>query len=216
MTPARPSAIIVEDHPLVAQGLRSLLQATIDVLDIVSHADALPDALVRNRPDLVLLDLAMPDRNGLELLPVIRETLADARILIVTMHLDRVLADLALELGAHGFVPKEATAEELREAIEVVLDGRTFVSPRVPARRSHGDRMGAPPILDQLTPRQRDILRLTVLGRTAAEIGAELHLSPRTVEYHRRSVRRILGVSSEAALVRYVLAAGYDPDGDRA
>jgi DNA-binding NarL/FixJ family response regulator len=192
----------------VAQGLRALIQAHHDVLDIVCDARAVPDALLRYRPDLVLLDLSMPHVNGLELLPLIKRTSPSTRVLVVTMHLDRAFADLALSKGALGFVPKEASAVELHDAIAAVLAGRRHVSPRVPLKAYRDSEAMRAPALERLTPRQREILRLTAQGLTAAETGDVLGLSQKTIEFHRSRIRHLLGVPNEWAMVRLAVMAG--------
>lgn len=208
--------VIAEDHPLVAQGLRALLVPEYDVAALVEDAREVESVVAEQHPDLLLLDLSMPHRNGLELLEVMRARFPRLRVLIVTMHLDRAFADLAFQNGADGFVPKEATAEELRGAIAAVLRGERYLSPRVPRR---GYRAGEPveeELLERLTPRQRQILRLMGEGRSAAEIAALLGVSPRTVEFHRAGLRRVLGIATELGLVQFAavarLGAGGPPD----
>ncbi len=204
----RASVLIVEDHPLVAQGLRALIQAQHDVVDIVQDSRLVTRALLQYRPDLVLLDLSMPYLNGVELLQKIRRRWKRLKVLVVTMHLDKSIADLAFKAGADGFVPKEAPADELRGAIAAVLAGERYLSPRVPRRASQDAESLGNPLLERLTSRQRQILRLVAEGRTAAEIGEDLGVSPRTVEYHRASIRRLLGISTEWGLVRFAVLAG--------
>ena len=204
----RASVLIVEDHPLVAQGLRALIQKHHDVLDIVQDSRLVKRALLQYRPDLLLLDLSMPHLNGIEVLQQIRRRWKRLTVLVVTMHLDKDLADLAFKAGANGFVPKEASADELRQAIAAVLAGEQYLSPRVP-RRGHWDAdVLHNPKLERITARQLEILRLVAEGKTAAEIGDELGVSPRTVEFHRANIRRVLGISSEWGLVRFAVLAG--------
>jgi DNA-binding NarL/FixJ family response regulator len=197
--------LIADDHPLVGQGLRALLRPSCVVGGVVHDAREIVAQVERVRPQLLLLDLSMPHRNGLELLPELRTAFPDLKIIVVTMHLDRGLADLALERGAHGFVPKEASAEELNEAIERVLEGGTYVSARVP-KRAYRDGAGFDdPDLDRLTPRQRQILDLIAEGKTSEEIAEALGVSLRTVEFHRSGIRRTLGITSEFGLVQFAI-----------
>jgi DNA-binding NarL/FixJ family response regulator len=138
---------------------------------------------------------------------VLRERFPSLRILVVTMHLDRALADQAFLNGADGFIPKEAPAEELQTAIVTVLHGRHYLSPRVP-RRGFGDGMTlADARLERLTPRQRDVVRLLGQGKTTPEIAVLLGLSERTVEFHRAGARRALGITTEWGLVRFAILA---------
>jgi DNA-binding NarL/FixJ family response regulator len=204
----RTRLLIVEDHPLVAQGLRALLTPRYDIVGIVRDPLRVLQTIGRAEPEVVLLDLSMPRRNGLELLPSIREAYPDVKVLIVTMHLDRALADMAFKAGAHGFVPKESTAVELRGAIEAVLRGEKFLSNRVPKRAYRDTEALGEPVLDRLTKRQVEILRLVAEGKNVAEIADVIGLSPRTVEFHRASIRRTLGITSEWNLVRWAILAG--------
>lgn len=204
----RPRLVIVEDHPLVAQGLRALLEPHYDVAEVVLDARGAMAVLERVEPAAVLLDLSMPRRNGIDLLPTIRRDLPNIKVLVVTMHVDKALADLAFKAGAHGFVPKESTAIELRAAIAAVLRGEKFLSPRVPKRAYRGTDVLGNPNLDRLTPRQLHILRLIGEGRNGNEIAETLGVSPRTIEYHRAGIRRALGIATEWGLVRYAIVAG--------
>ena len=200
--------MIVEDHPLVAQGLRALLEGHYEVAEMIQDPSLVLPALARVRPALVLLDLSMPERNGIELLPLIKRAMPTVKVLVVTMHLDRALANLAFKAGADGFVPKEATAEELRGAIDAVLKGERFLSPRVPKRAYRGVGVLGNPAMDRLTPRQLEILKLMGEGKSGPEVATALGLSPRTIEFHRARMRHVLGVPSESGLMRFALAFG--------
>jgi DNA-binding NarL/FixJ family response regulator len=204
----RVRLLIVEDHPLVAQGLRALLEPHHDVVAIVNDGNKVVATIARTEPDIVLLDLSMPRRNGLELLPELRSTFPALKVLVVTMHVDRGLADLAFRAGADGFVPKEATARELRAAIAAVVGGERYLSPRVPKRAYRAANVIGDPSLDRLTPRQLQILKLLGEGKNGAEIAEALSLSPRTIEFHRAGIRRVLGIANEWGLVRYAIVAG--------
>lgn len=201
----RALVLICDDHPLVSHGLRSLLAPGFTAVGVVSDGREVIGEIARTRPDILLLDLSMPHRNGLELIPEIRAAFPAVKILVVTMHVDRALADLALQGGAHGFIPKEASAEELNGAIEAVLAGRTLISARVPKRSFRDGAAVDHPALDRLTPRHHQILRLIGDGKSTSEIGAELGVSPRTVEFHRASIRKSLGIASETGLMRFAI-----------
>jgi DNA-binding NarL/FixJ family response regulator len=172
---------------------------------VVNDGREVMNEIERTRPDILLLDLSMPHRNGLELLPDITAAFPALKVLVVTMHVDRALADLALQKGAHGFIPKEASAEELNGAIDAVLAGKLFISPRVP-RRSFRDQAALQhPALDRLTPRHLQILRLIGDGKSTNEIADEIGVSPRTVEFHRASIRKALGITTEWGLMRFAI-----------
>lgn len=193
---------------MVAQGLKALLADHHEVVGIVHDSSKVISTVERLEPDVVLLDLSMPRRNGLELLPELRRAHPSVKVLVVTMHVDRGLADMAFKAGAHGFVPKEATARELRAAIAGVLSGERYLSPRVPKRAYRGAGLTRDPALDRLTPRQLEILTLLGEGKTGSEIAETLHLSTRTIEFHRAGLRRVLGIATEWGLVRYAIVAG--------
>lgn len=209
--------LIVEDHPLVAQGMRAMLeQHGYEVAEVVLDSERAVEAAERTRPDLVMLDLSMPGKNGIELLPQLRKVRPAMKVLVVTMHQDRTIANLALGKGANGFVPKESTPHELLEAIAAVLKGERYVSPRVPNRAYRGSGALGNPALDRLTPRQLQILKLMGEGKTGPEVAHALGLSPRTIEFHRARMRHALGVTTEAGLVQYAIALGLSggPDAD--
>lgn len=205
MTRERPRLVIVDDHRLLVQGLQEMLGRRYDVVGVAYAGDELLELLRHTPADAVLLDLSLPGRGGLELLPEIRALQPELRVLVLTMHVDRILAEAALAAGATGFVPKDAGMEELERALESVLAGRTFLSDRVPPI-SH--RVGLDAVhasLARLTPRQQTILRLIGNGKTSAEIAAKLGLTESTITFHRQRIRRALGLASEWELVRHAI-----------
>jgi len=201
----RSLVLICDDHPLMSQGLRSLLNPSLLVVGVVNDGRDVLDEIERTRPEILLLDLSMPHRNGLELLPDIVRAFPELKILVVTMHVERAIADLAIQKGAHGFIPKEASADELNRAISAVLEGETFISPRVPRRAIRGSAALEHPALDRLTPRHLQILRLIGDGKSTGEIAEALGVSPRTVEFHRASIRKALGITTEWGLMRFAI-----------
>ncbi len=201
----RTGVLICDDHPLMSQGLRALLKPSLVPVGVVNDGREVMNEIERTKPDILLLDLSMPHRNGLELIPEIAKSFPALRILVVTMHVDRALADLAIQGGAHGFIPKEASAEELNGAIDTVLSGKTFISPRVPKRSFRDNSVVQHPGLDRLTPRHLQILKLIGDGKSSAEIGDLLGVSPRTVEFHRASIRKSLGITTEWGLMRFAI-----------
>jgi DNA-binding NarL/FixJ family response regulator len=201
----RASILIADDHPLMSQGLRAILRPNYVVVGVVNDGREVHAVVESTKPDIVLLDLSMPHRNGLELIPELLAAFPALRILVVTMHVDRALADLALQAGAHGFVPKESSAEELNTAIQEVLEGRRYVSPKIPRRSFRDGAAVEHPELDRLTPRHLQILQLIGDGKSTAEIAETLGVSPRTVEFHRASIRKALGITSEWGLMRFAI-----------
>jgi DNA-binding NarL/FixJ family response regulator len=201
----RARLVLADDHELIARGLEKLLMDRYDVLGVAHSGAELLELLAHETPDCVLLDISMPDRNGLEILPELRAVRPNLKILMLTMYVDRVLADTALSLGAHGFVPKDCGVEELRTAIDEVLAGNIHVSPRIPKRTDRSGLAATHPSLAALTPRQHEVLRLLGEGKSTEGIARTLHLMVSTVSYHRAHLRKKLGIDTEWGLIRYAV-----------
>ncbi len=210
---ARARLIIADDHLMVVEGLRRALEPTFTIAAVAHSGNDLLALLPTTEADCLLLDMGMPDRNGLDLMPDIRALRPGLKVLVVTMHLDRVLAETVLHAGAHGFVPKDSGVDELEEAIRTVLAGERYLSPRVP-RTSNRLGLGAMhPGMAQLTPRQHEIVRLLGLGRSSAEIAQALGLTERSIQFHRANIRKTLGLSSEFELTRHAILFAVEQDG---
>jgi DNA-binding NarL/FixJ family response regulator len=203
----RPRILLAEDHALFSQGLRAMIGDTYNVLAVVSDGAEVTAAVQRYHPDVLLLDLSLPNRTGMDILGDLQTLDPAVRVVVVTMHVDPVLVDAAIKLGAAGFVPKDSDLDELRTAIAEVLDGRRYVSPRLPRRGQHGgrlDRMG----FDRLTPRQQEIVQMIGQGRATEDMAATLGLSHHTINFHRKNIRRQLGLENDWALLRYAILVG--------
>jgi two-component system response regulator NreC len=192
-------ALLVDDHQIVRSGVRHVLEAS-GTIDVVGEASGVHEALDRARalrPDVVVLDLTLRDGSGLDVIADLREL--GARVVILSMQDEPVYARKAFELGAQGYVVKDAADEELVAAIDIVLADRIYVHPALAARLV----MREPE--DDLTDREREILRLIALGYTNQEIAGQLFLSVRTIEAHRRHILDKLRLSTRAQLVQYAL-----------
>jgi len=214
VTEGRPRLVIADDHRVVVQGLQQLLGGRFDIVGVAYAGDELLALLASTPSDALLLDLSLPGRNGLDILPEIRALQPDLNVLVLTMHADRVLAEASVAAGALGFVPKDAGMDELELALAQVLAGRRYVSPRVP-KSSHKvalDAMHAS--LARLTERQQTILRLLGQGLSSAEIGQKLGLSENTITFHRRRIRAILGLATEWELMRQAILVHLATDGE--
>jgi DNA-binding NarL/FixJ family response regulator len=201
---ARARLLMAEDHDMVAQGFRAMLGRDCEIVEVVRDGQDVVPAVRKHKPDVLLLDLSLPHRTGMDILTELRQTMPDVRVVIVTMHVDPVLVDAAMSLGAAGFVPKDAGVEELKAAIGEAVAGRRYVSRRVRRRGPRGnavDRMG----FSQLTPRQQEIVRMIGRGLKGEEIAEQLGLTLHTVKFHRKNIARMLGLESEWAMVRYAL-----------
>ena len=199
--------LLAEDHELVGQGLRAMLSEDYEILDIVQDGAHVVAAAKRHKPDLLLLDLSLPNRTGIDLLPELLKMNPKLKVLVLTMHVDPHLADMANALGARGFIPKNSSLEELREAIEVIRKGRRYLSPKIPDHGYRGSVAG-PMGFDQLTTHQQRIVRLMAKGLSSEEIGEELGVSVHTVAFHRKNIRRALGVKNDTEMHRYAILVG--------
>ena len=202
----RPRLVLVDDHQLLLESLRLALQSDYDIVATATEGLAVLPLCREVRPDAILLDLSLRDRSGLEIIADLRSELPAIRIVVITMHADRIMADASLESGAHGFVPKDAGIPELISAVNAVLQGNRFVSDRIPkhptSRSTEPDlAMG----LAQLTPRQRRIVRMIGEGRRTADIAADIGVSVPTVTFHRSLIRKALGLDSEWSLLKYAI-----------
>jgi two-component system response regulator NreC len=191
--------LLVDDHQIVRSGVRKVLEGA-GAVEVVGEASGVREALDLTRslqPDVVVLDLTLRDGSGLDVIAEMRET--GARVVILSMQDEPAYARKAFELGAQGYVVKDAADEELAGAIDAVLADRIYVHPTLAARLV----MREPQ--DDLTERERGILRLIALGYTNQEIAGQLFLSVRTIEAHRRHILDKLRLSTRADLVRYAL-----------
>ena len=202
----RSTVLLADDHAIVREGLARLFgEQEFEVVGAVGDGHLLVDAAKRLRPDVIVTDISMPGLSGLDVLARLKTEGLDSKIIVLTMHADASLATMALRAGASGFVLKEAAGEELLAAVRQALQGRVYLTPVLTKdvmERMSGSAESAEP---QLTPRQRDVLRLIVKGQRMKEIAANLGLSTRTVETHKYEMMETLGLHSTAELVRYAL-----------
>jgi len=207
----RPRIILADDHPIVAEGLRSLLAARYDVVGVVADGRALLEAASLLEPDVVVADISMPLINGIEATLRLRQEQPHIKVVILTMHREEAYVRRAMEAGAAGYVLKVAAADELLTAVDAALAGKTFVTPGLADHLNGHLRRDADRVQDpagSLTPRQREVLQLVAQGKTAKEIGAILGLSARTVESHKYELMQALGVERSAELVQFAVKHG--------
>jgi len=201
--------LVCDDHALLRAGLRRLLEShrDIEVAGEASNADEAVERAAALEPDVVLLDIVMPGRNGIEALPDILSAAPETRVLVLSMQDDPSYVRRAFAAGASGYLLKEAADEELIEAVREVAEGRRYVHPLLGAKLASAEAPSADGS-DPLSGREREVLRLLALGHTNQEIAALLFISVRTAETHRAHIMRKLGLSTRAEIVRYVLANG--------
>jgi DNA-binding NarL/FixJ family response regulator len=204
---SRPSVLIADDHKILVEGLVKLLRGRFDVVATVADGNALIEAAERLRPDIIVADVNMPAISGLEALERLQKRRVQSKFVILTMHSDPVVAARAMRAGAAAFLLKHSAGEELIDAIEEVLNGRTYLTPAVTkAVLAALDQLPIEEV--HLTPRQRDVLRLIVAGRRMKEIATSLELSVRTVETHKYEMMRVLNVDSTAELIALAVKRG--------
>lgn len=206
--------LLGDDHALILDGLRAALQPQFEVVGEAKDGKALMQAAERLRPDLVVLDISMPLLNGFESARQIRKALPSAKLIFLSQHLNPAYLKQALKIGASGYVLKSGATEELQEAIATVMRGKIYITPAFGENVIAGlwNRSGEiSNESEELTDRQRQILQLIVEGRANKEIADVLHVSIKTVEFHRARIMARLGVRTVAELTKVALQQGLIP-----
>jgi len=207
---SRPRVLLADDHRIVTEGLKGLLEPEFELVGIVEDGRALLAAAEKLRPDVIVADISMPLLNGIDAVRKIKKAHEEIKVVFLTMHPDVTYAVSAFEAGASGYVLKHSAPTELVTAIRSALRGKTFVTPLLAgelmqlAKEGTGQRDE----LTSLTPRQREILQLIAEGHSAKEIATVLTISSRTVEYHKYRIMKDLGLKSAAELVHYAVKHG--------
>lgn len=198
--------LIVDDHPLVAEGVQAILESydDIEVVGRLSNGRQVVDQVGHLQPDVILMDLNMPELGGLGATEILLERAPDTRILILSMHNSPEYVSSALNHGAMGYVLKDVPTDEIKLAIDTVMLGKRYLC--TGARGSLEPKDGAPRAA--LTGREQTILLQLAQGKSNKEVAISLEISVRTVETHRKNIKRKLGISSTAGLTRYALENG--------
>ena len=203
--------LVVDDHAVVRSGIRLVLEAEEDI-EVVGEAGTAEEGVRAARlekPDVVLLDVVMPGRSGIEATPDIRAAAKNAEVLVLSMQDDPSYVREAFAAGASGYVLKEAVDVEVVQAVREVAAGRKYVHPALGARLAAAEAEdAAKSASDPLSEREREVLRLLALGHTNQEIAKMLYISVRTAETHRAHIMQKLGLQTRAELVRHALASG--------
>jgi len=203
--------LLADDHRIVIEGLKKLLEPDYDVVGTVEDGRALIAAVAELQPDVVVADVSMPHLNGIEAVRQIKEKSPQIKVVMLTMHHDVQYAVRAFEAGASGFVLKASASNELITAIGEAMRGKTYVTPLIAGDliQSYREGKANPEIgLRQLSARQREILQLVAEGRSAKEIGRALNISARTVESHKYQIMEALNVKTSAELVQFAIKHG--------
>ena len=215
---ARITVFLADDHTVVRDGLRFLLEAQSDIKVIGGAANGRDTVqqVAELYPDVVIVDIAMPDLNGIEATRQIRETCPSAQVVILSMHSTSEHVFHALQAGARGYLLKESAGIEVVTAVRAVHAGHRYLSQQISdqvigeyARQREASEADSP--LARLSPREREILQLVVEGKSSAEIGVILSLSPKTVETYRGRMTKKLGISDLPNLVKFAIQHGLTP-----
>lgn len=215
-TPGPCRVLLVDDHALVRRGLRELLDR-MESVEVVGEAGDGREAVeltFRLEPHLVLMDLVMPELNGIEATRRVLRERPETRVLALSIHTDEPRVHEAIEAGARGYLPKEADPSELPRAIDALCRGKRYISPTLSTRvmekvAARGEDDAEPRLpLEVLTPRQREVLQLVAESYTSREIAEKLDLSVKTVETHRRDIKNRLGIRDIPGLVKFAVRTG--------
>jgi len=207
---SRPRVLLADDHKIVTEGLKGLLEPEFELVGTVEDGRALLAAAEKLRPDVIVADISMPLLNGIDSVRQIKKVHDEIKVVFLTMHPDVTYAVSAFEAGASGYVLKHSAPTELVAAIRSALRGKIFVTPllagefmqRTKERTTRRDES------TRLTERQREILQLLAEGKSAKEIATVLNISSRTVEFHKYRIMKDLGLKSAAELVHYAVRHG--------
>jgi DNA-binding NarL/FixJ family response regulator len=208
--------LLADDHAMMRDGLKALLAASqgISVVAEVSNGRDAVRHIQELKPDVAIIDISMPDLNGIEATRMLRDKCPETRVLILSMHSDSELVFRALEAGAAGYLLKEAAGAELEAAVRAVHGGRRYLSRAIAALelapRGGGGRPGP---LDSLSARERQVLQLVVEGHSSAEIAERVNLSPKSVDTYRSRLMKKLGVNDVPSLVKFAIQHGITPPG---
>lgn len=201
----QPRVLIADDHSIVAEGLRSLLDKRYNVVGIVPDGRALLVEAPKLKPDIIVLDISMPLLNGLDAAERLKSSLPNAKFVFLTMNDDPNLAAAALNLGPVGFVLKHAAASELLKAVSEVLQGKSYVTAKLRAENWAVHEARARQFSKELTRRQQEVLQLLAEGRPMKEIAGILKVSEKTVMFHKYHIMESFNLKNNAELVLFAL-----------
>lgn len=203
----RPRVLLADDHRLLREAFAQLLEPDCDVVGMVADGRALLEAASQLRPDIVVLDIAMPLLNGLDAAKQLKHDMPQVKVIFLTVSEDRDLAAEALRAGASAYLLKNSAASELLKAIQEVFEGRSYVTPLATKGLVDSFRHKSAPSKSKgaSSLRQREVLQLLAEGHTMKEIAHMLHITARTVAFHKYSMMKELGIKSSAELVQFAI-----------
>ena len=199
--------LLADDHQFITDSLISILGQAYEIAGVVDNGKALVKEAIKLSPDVLIVDISMPELNGLDAVRQLKKEGVTAKVIFLTMHPDVIYATNALAAGALGYVLKHSAQSELMQAVETVLLGKTFVTEKLSKELESMPHSRRNPIR-KLTPRQREVLQLLAEGKSAKEIAQTLFISPRTVEFHKYRIMKELGASTTADLIQVSIRHG--------
>ena len=203
--------LIVDDHPMMRLGLAQLIEQepNLTLCGEAENAAQALEALAKLKPDLVLADISLPDKNGLELIKDFLAMQPGLEVLVISMHDESLYAERVLRAGGRGYIMKQEGGKKLMEAIRKVVSGGVFVSDKISARilesMAGRRKVSSVPMLQELTDREFEVYRLLGEGKGTRNIAEALHLSVKTVEVHRANIKRKLGIATAPELIRHAV-----------
>jgi DNA-binding NarL/FixJ family response regulator len=208
----KPRILIADDHALVAEGLRGLLAETYDIVGISANGRRLLADAAALKPDIIVLDIGMPELNGIDAAVQLSKLVPEAKLVFVTQQIDAQYLRAAFRAGGTAYVAKQSASHELLAAIKCALAGEIYVTPllkdALPNLSLNDLRQGSDIFARDLTQRQREVLQLIAEGKTVKEISAALQISPKTVEFHKNALMNEIGLRTTAELTRYAISRG--------
>jgi len=208
------NVLLADDHKIVRDGLRTLIESH-GSMNVVAEAETGQKTINLAKelhPQVIIMDISMPDMNGIDATRKITSDLPGIKIIALSMHADRHFVIGMLEAGASGYLLKDCAFEELVNAIHTVLANHTYLSPTIAdiVVKNYVHKASGPSVVvsSELTPRERELLQLLAEGMTAKQIASTLHVSVKTVETHRRNITQKLGACSVAELIKYAIREG--------
>lgn len=208
---SRPRVLLADDHTLVLDGFRKLLEERCDIVGVAEDGRTLLRMAEELQPDLVTLDISMPQLNGIDAARKLKKMLPRTKLIFVTMHADSAYVNEAFKAGASGYLLKRSAGSELLQAIESAMGGQCYVTPLVAKGLVKAVITGGKPAVSEdepLTARQREVLQLVAEGMTVKEIATTLNISPKTVEFHKSQIMTQLDLHTTAELTKYALLHG--------
>jgi len=206
----RPRILLADDHTMLLEAFRRLLEPRCEIVGTAGDGHALLELAARTRPEIIVLDVSMPRLNGIDACARLRRKMPEVKFVFLTVNEDPDIAAEALRLGASGYLLKSSAAGELFTAIEHALAGKTYFTPLITKGLPLGVflRQGAGPAGEKLTARQREVLQLLAESRPMKEIGELLHVTVRTVAFHKYAIMEQLGLKTNTELVQYAVEHG--------